>query len=398
VRFPGEPDLEGKLTSTEVLLDGLPRPLLPAEDKTLEVRIGFGLDELGMLAGGWTALTQQRANGRFHHLLSWQASHLKHLERRHASVCFFSFYRHGALVAIVPLRLTWRRVMGLPLRLWELPYHSHVPLCDVVLADREQASEVFAALVRTLNTIDADWDAVCFPRLLEDSNALGAVRSERLPRSVTIRTGRSMYFPCRSLETALQNASGDFKRNLRRQRKKLDQQGHVAITIAEDPLALDAAFADFLRLEASGWKGNAGSAIRLQPHLVNFYRELLQPLAADARCIIARLSLNGSAIAAQFGLLAGRTLYLLKIAYDETFSPMAPGSQLLHEVLRYCCDSPEIDQLSLVTGPAWAANRWNPDAMPVWDAYVFNASLSGLGCYLAKRVKLAWERQKRGQC
>jgi CelD/BcsL family acetyltransferase involved in cellulose biosynthesis len=386
--------LEGKFASTEVVLDGLARPLLPAAEKSLKVRVGFGLDELSALSSGWTSLMQQCANRRFHHLFSWHASQLKYLERRHGSVCFFSFHRYGALVAIVPLRLAWRRVMGIPLRVWELPYYSHVPLCDLVLADKEQAPDLLAALVGALDRVDPDWDALCFPRLLNDSNALAAIRSGPLPRAIVVSTGRSMYFDCRSVEAALRNASGDFKRNLRRQRKKLDGLGRVELVVADEPGSLAEAFQEFMRLEACGWKGNAGSAIRLQPHLVNFYQEFLQPAAADARCVITLLQLGNRAIAAQFGIVSGRTLNLLKIAYDEAFSPMAPGSLLLHESLKYCCDSPDIDQLSLVTGPAWAADRWNPEAETVWDAYLFNSSICGFGCYIAKRMKLAWNAAK----
>ncbi len=155
--------------------------------------------------------------------------------------------------------------------------------------------------------------------------------------------------------------------------------------MVQDGTALDQAFAAFLRLEASGWKGGGGrgSAIMLHPNLILFYQDLMKQFAADKRCLICLLKLDDKVIAAQFCVIAGRTLYLLKTAYDEAFGKIAPGSQLLHETLKYCCASKSLARLSLVTGPVWAASRWNPGVRDVWKAYVFNSTLVGLSACAA---------------
>ena len=43
--------------------------------------------------------------------------------------------------------------------------------------------------------------------------------------------------------------------------------------------------------------------------------------------------------------------------------------------------------LSLVTAPAWAVGRWNPEIQDVWEAYVFRASLRGFGGLAMRRLK-----------
>jgi hypothetical protein len=198
-----------------------------------------------------------------------------------------------------------------------------------------------------------------------------------------------MYFHCSDLATALGHCSGQFKRNLRRQGRLLARRGAVSLTFARASSELDAAFEDFLRLEASGWKGAAGraTAISLHPHLRGFYGELKTRFAAANACLIALLKVDGVAIAAQFCLFAGYTLSVQKIAYDEAWRAEAPGSQLLLKTIEYCCAEPGIHQLSLVTAPDWAVGRWNPEVQEVWEAYVFRASLRSLGSLAMRRLK-----------
>ena len=54
------------------------------------------------------------------------------------------------------------------------------------------------------------------------------------------------------------------RKELRRLRKRLADAGTLTSTTTADPSALTAALLDFLALEASGWKGRAGTAAQAQ--------------------------------------------------------------------------------------------------------------------------------------
>ena len=386
-------NMHGAAIEKNVLHDGVAWLPAPAAN-AIEVRIGHGINALLALQHDWTAIAVTRPDIRFHHSYGWYLSYLRNLEQDESSVHFFSFFRDGRPIAIFPLRRIRRRVVaGINLWLWELPRHPHMNLCDCIIALHENNDVLMHLLVATLvRRKDMPWDALHLPNLLEDAFALGVLCSGVLPRTLLARIGRSMYFPCDDLTSALCNTTGKFKRNLRRQRKKLDQRGRVELSLVQDCAALDEAFVAFMQLEASGWKGKRGrgSAIMLRPNLERFYQDLMENFAADERCLISLLKLDGHVIAAQFCVIAGTTLYLLKIAYDETFSAMAPGNQLLHDLLRHCCDSQLITSVSLVTVPAWAVGRWNPDAHDVWSAYVFNSSLRGIAAYAAESLRSAF--------
>ncbi|HEX6733200.1 MAG TPA: GNAT family N-acetyltransferase, partial [Azonexus sp.] len=330
----------------------------------IEERIGRGIAELLFLEPHWRALAARAAPMRFVHAFEWQMAYLQHLAGDSRAIHYVSLFVHGQAIAIFPLRRVRRSVGGIRLWLWELPTHPHLNLSEPLLAPEWPGSELCRRVVGVLGRHTSQpWDALHLPNLLDDSPAVRSLRAAPALGTHLERTGLSMHFRCSDLATALANCSGPFKRNLRRQGRVLARRGAVSLSFVRSGPELEAAFADFLRLEASGWKGPAGraTAIRLHSHLFGFYSELKRRFAAANACLIALLKVDGIAIAAQFCLFAGPTLAVQKIAYDEAWRAEAPGSQLLLKLIEYCCSEPGIDTLSLVTAPEWAVGRWNPE-------------------------------------
>jgi CelD/BcsL family acetyltransferase involved in cellulose biosynthesis len=360
-----------------------------ARQASIEVSCRCGVAGFTELRHEWNALLPLLANAAFHHHYAWHDCYLHHLARQASAVHFFSFYREGRPIAIFPLRRAVRRVAGIALQVWELPSEAHVDLCDVLIARSEDSARLLYELTQVLDCFDDGWDALCLPKLVEGSIALRALMAAPFSFVRLTRSGTSVHFPCRRAEDVQARLSTPFLRNLRRQRRKLDQQGRVELEMVSEPERLDEALAEFLRIEASGWKGEGGcsSAILLHPALVAFYRELTRRFGADGRCLINLLKLDGRPIAAQYCLVSGARLNLLKIAYDETHAAEAPGNQLLYDVLLRCCASPTFDEVSLVTGPAWASGRWNPEQREVSSAEIFNTTARGMAAFAVARLK-----------
>lgn len=356
----------------------------------IEVRVGTGCDALQGLESDWRMLAALLPHASFIHSFDWQRAWLAHLEPDPATIHYVSMYDQGQPIALFPLRRLRRSVGTIKLWMWVLPTHPHLVLCDALMAPQWPAHVLIRRLVKLLNQqMMQTWDALHLPNMPGDSVTMRSRLGATLRWTHEEKTGQSMYFECNSLDSALADCSNSFKRNLRRQGKKLAQQGAVTLTLARSGGDLDATFAEFLRLEASGWKGEEGksSAIALHAHLLGFYTELKTRFAATDDCLISLLKLDGVAIAAQFCLLAGGTLYIQKIAYDETWHAEAPGNLLLYRLLEYACRDARIQRLSLVTGPAWAVGRWNPQAQDVWEVHVFKPSLGGLCRFAMRRFK-----------
>lgn len=134
-----------------------------------------------------------------------------------------------------------------------------------------------------------------------------------------------------SYEDFWQSRGKNLRQNLRKQRRRLEEQGHrLEFNILESPEAVDAAFVDFARLESAGWKAAQGTAIAVDNAQGAFYRGVLADAAARGGAFAFRLALDGRPIAVDFGLRDPASVVILKTTYDETLKSSSPA-QLLHE-------------------------------------------------------------------
>ena len=124
-------------------------------------------------------------------------------------------------------------------------------------------------------------------------------------------------------------SSGKKRKELRRQRNRLADCGSVTTLVADTAAEITSALDDFFTLEASGWKGRARTAARLQPEIMKFMTDAVTALAAQGRAQIMRLCVDQHAIAAVVILRSGPTAWCWKIAYDESRARFSPGVQVI---------------------------------------------------------------------
>ncbi len=132
-----------------------------------------------------------------------------------------------------------------------------------------------------------------------------------------------------------QDVSPGSRRKWTRLRRRMEREGKVrfyALRPDEDPTPWLTAF---LKLEASGWKGRAGTAIACNAPLQRFVTDTVRAHAADGRLRFWRLDMDDRPVASLFGFLAGSTLWLGKIAYDEKLARHSPGALLMIEATRH---------------------------------------------------------------
>lgn len=90
----------------------------------------------------------------------------------------------------------------------------------------------------------------------------------------------------------------------------------------------DAAIEDFLRIEASGWKGREGTAFACDPGHAEFFRQICRSLAAAGRLEMLTLGAGDRIVAMKCNIRAGAGLFAFKIGYDEDLGSYSPGIHL----------------------------------------------------------------------
>ena len=115
-----------------------------------------------------------------------------------------------------------------------------------------------------------------------------------------------------------------FRSHLRRAKRQLEEQGTLELKhySAADPAALE----KFYALEASGWKGAEGTAIKCDPATRQFYDAVAQAAARDGYLSLDFLELNGKPIAGHFGFNLRGRYFLAKAGLTKLFAATVPDS------------------------------------------------------------------------
>jgi hypothetical protein len=86
---------------------------------------------------------------------------------------------------------------------------------------------------------------------------------------------------------------------------------------------------EVLRVEAAGWKGRSGTALRHHEALGAFFGAYAHRSVERKELRIGLLEIGGVAAAAVVAVETGDRLWLLKIGYDERFAAASPGMLVL---------------------------------------------------------------------
>lgn len=123
--------------------------------------------------------------------------------------------------------------------------------------------------------------------------------------------------------------SGGVRRDLRRRRRRLAEEGQVWLDVREDVTRLDEALA----LEHSGWKRERGSSILSDPQTTAFYTEVARWAARTGRLRLSFLRVGDRAVATHLALEEGGVYLPLKGGFDPAFAAHSPGKLILMATL-----------------------------------------------------------------
>jgi CelD/BcsL family acetyltransferase involved in cellulose biosynthesis len=353
-----------------------------------------GLEGLQRLAPAWTALAHSLRGARFMHFPEWYRAYLSSLAPDPARVWFIGAYRDQELVAVFPLEFQNHRVGGLRPHVVGTIDDEQMQLSDFVFAQTAENEDLLYQLTQWLRTQRTlRWHELRLRKVPEDSSIAHAFRARLPTGTVALRHDGSSYFLTNATyDEATRAMSGSFKRNLRRLARRAEQSAPLRFQSYRRPEALSEAFEILINIEASGWKGNSGtaSAICCRPAMLEFYRALVREFGARDACVINVLWHGEHAVAGQFCLHIGTTLNVLKIGFSDAHSHIAPGNLLLERTIQHACEDRRTDVVSLVNQPPWSKS-FKPLTIGVWSYCAPNWSVQGCLVHLGLLGKRAWD-------
>lgn len=161
-----------------------------------------------------------------------------------------------------------------------------------------------------------------------------AAKTGRLA-SPSARYSRALLLAGYETDAYLREAlTGKKRKELRRLRARLEAEGRVSLETLIERGDLSLWMQDFLTLEASGWKGRAGTALAAKAENRAFFAAALSRAFDLGALDFHRLAVNDRPIAMIVNFKRGGECYSFKIAYDEEFARYSPGVMLEIEMMR----------------------------------------------------------------
>jgi CelD/BcsL family acetyltransferase involved in cellulose biosynthesis len=240
------------------------------------------------------------------------------------------FGKPPLLCGVFPLerRLGYRGLPVAYLRLWTyvhcflstpLVRRTYARQCLVAFLD--WLTDTQRALMMEWGTISADGK---FYRILDE-----VLEGTGRRRFVAHGFDRPLLCPRASSDAYVhealpKKARGEFRRLGRR----LAETGVVRYETMDGDSRAGAWVADFMALEASGWKGRCGSALSSSEAGRRFFTSVAAEAAKRRQLTMLALKVNDRPIAMKCNFLAQDGGYTFKIAHDERFSRFSPGALL----------------------------------------------------------------------
>jgi CelD/BcsL family acetyltransferase involved in cellulose biosynthesis len=255
----------------------------------------------------------------------------------------------GRIAAIAPLM--WETVVmyGLPVRRLSLLHNDHCPRSDFIVTEPDE--ELYRAIWTTIVERRSDWDVLQLGQLPEDSHtraAFSRFAAEEGLAAGAWQSGDSPYIELTGTwDRYLGTRSSKLRQNVRNRLSRLKRIADPTLEVIDGGESILDACEEAVRLETSGWKERARSAICSDSAVHEFYRRIAGLTARRGWLRLLFLNLGGRHIAGSFSLRYRHRLFLCKTGYDPAYHTGSPFKVLMYLLLReaFAGDLIEVDLL-----------------------------------------------------
>ena len=333
----------------------LPEPwrYIPPDDlRILDVR---SVDGLADHEKAWNQLLLDSSTASpmmsYAHISAFMETQIKESE---SWLCLFA-YERDQLIGILPV-IAARSfgALGFRLIMMKTPFDlMHTGSVDcLTLPGRERLIEIFADY---LSRMPRTWPVIRIREIPERSPTMvHLAKPGRRLAAIAFLSAAENYIEVPSDLTVFHHRlSSKFKAQLRRGLKKLQELPDLRFLCRDENRSVDENMRRFESVEHAGWKGRENTSVKAMPANARFCQ-----LAAERYATAGWMEWNfmegdGTTIGAHYAVRVRRTVYLLKIGYDERYSKTTPGNVLLEKVVEHAIAAGDVDEISLVADCAW---------------------------------------------
>ena len=248
------------------------------------------------------------------------------------------------LRAALVLEPSFRNLPIRTLSTWTHPFQ----FLATPLISRSDSALAITALLEVLDTLPDQPALLILNDLCLDGEFFGALRSQLAKQSrpwlELQRFERAVLRRGLTLDQHIsKQLSNKRRKELERKRTELQKLGEINFDSLHNASDLDLWLDQFFTIEASGWKGRAGSALAQDAKHRDFFTMACKESYKAGSLRILRMTLSHTTVAMHISLISGRSAFAIKIAYDDAYARFSPGALLELENMHRVLDLNEFD-------------------------------------------------------
>ncbi|MGA6951538.1 MAG: GNAT family N-acetyltransferase [Candidatus Sulfotelmatobacter sp.] len=340
-----------------------------------------GLEVVAQLEDEWRCLCDDVENDQPFYRPEWIRAYLRAFVPE-AKVQLVTARLSGRLCLVLPMVEERGTFSGIPVWKLRAPVNSAAGRFDAMRNASVDGDTLIRATWEHLKEIDG-WDLLQFRDAPEGSTVSCLAQEARADgyRIIVEPENPSPYVAVSSDPDLLEKMpiNSRLRRELRQVRRQLSEQRLDFYRVdTADRNALER----FYQLEASGWKGQEGSAIICDRKNRQFFDEIAESAARFGYFSLYMLELNGRLMAAHFGFTLRSCYYSAVVAYDEEFKQFSPGHLIISEIVRDCAARGLCGYDPTGQNQEWKM-KWTNEVRPMNHYYIFRGAL-GNAAYAAE--------------
>lgn len=290
----------------------------------------------------------------------------------------------------IPYRIESRRIGPVTLRVAVGATNSHTPQFDLVGAGNLSAADVHRMMselrVSVLIFPFVSLQSKLAKALASPTRQFGTFRDDCETAFVIDCTGSWEAY----VESRGKSRAAEWRA---KERRALRAGDRFQVLSSWDDVAR--VWEDVLRVEASGWKGRKGTAIRQAPDARSFYAGVCRDLAIGEKLRLFLHWRGDRIIAFHLCTLHAGRLTSLKSGYDEEFAKDSPGQIVRWWMVKWAFENPEVRILDFL-GPVTETKRqWATAVEELFTLYAFRRNTAGTLGWLrwsaGPRLKHRWQ-------
>jgi hypothetical protein len=200
-----------------------------------------------------------------------------------------------------------------------------------------------------------------------------------------------------SFESYWEGRSRKLIQNMRRYAKRWENDGMTRLVRITERDAMAAAVRRYGELESAGWKGRAGTAVHADNVQGRFYTDVMERFAATGNALVYEYWRGDALAAARLAITSSDMILMLKTAYDEKLSELAPGRLLLHDLLKLEFQRREHGRIEFYTNATQDQLAWATGERRIRHATFYRGALSRGLVGLIRRAKVLLRGQGRDE-